>query len=404
MGDAVTGEEPKEIPNEPEDMYRQVKSDISINEAHHEVERAIINKEELDEAASSMENIYHTAITFEHDADLAKGMHLACAKVVGDAIENPAYPLGYYSTNPEASMESFVSSISDTIEKIWQAIINFYNKITRAIRSFLKNLFGGVANLRRWSERLQKRLDDMDGSEELMSVGISVSKPHKLAIGGELDVEILTDGASNVNNVLVSKYDALVEDTRKGYENLESWFKKKDASGIDTLRRIVKRDNEQRETIYEKVLGKVKFPGDYTIKVLFGGSGNDFPMPTRYDVVKSENAKGYRGRGTIAGLDRKEIQEQLTIINNIIEVIERHEKSVEEIEKVRGEVKDAADKWVDEADKGVLNGELTKMDVRSALRISTNNTIKSLISINKYLYEYASAYMEVLEKSLDRYK
>ncbi len=404
MGDTVTGEEPNEVPENPEDMLRQVKSDVSISEVHHEVERAIIDKEELETAASTMESIYHTAITFEHDADLAKGMHLACAKVVGDAIENPAYPLGYYNANPEASMESFVSTLSDTIEKIWRAIINVYNKISQAIRSFLKNLFGGVANLRRWSERLQKQLDDMDGSEEMMSVGIALSKPGKLAIEGELTRETLLNGASNVNNVLVAKYDAFIEDTRNSYENLANWFKKKDAGKIDTLRRMVQRDNEQRETIYEKIVDKIKLPGDYTIKVLFGGSTKDFPMPTRYEVVKSENAKDFRGRGTLPGLDRNQVQEQLDIVNNIIDVIERHEKSIEDIEKLRDETKEAADKWVDEAEKGVLEGELTKMDVRSALRISTNNTIKGLISINKYLYDYTSAYMEALEKSLERYK
>ena len=405
MGDTVTGQEVVETPKDPEDMYRQVKSDVSISEVHHEVERAIINKEELDEAAQTLENIHHTSVTLEHDAGLARGMHLACTKVVGTALDNPADPLAFYNANPEASMESFVGSIKETIAKIWQAIVNFFKKITEAIKSFFKRLFGGVSNQREWIDKLKSRINQIKKSEyEASTAAVHLSKASLLAIDGELNPDNVMRGANAVDTVLVGNYDKFVEDHYSGYENLLDWFKKGDSSKIDLLWRIVNRKNEQREKLLEQSMRKATLPGCMTLKMIFATSNRDFPMPTRYEVGKAEKCKDYRGNGTMFGMNIDKLEELLSLVEGVVDVVEKHEDTINEIESLREATKKAADDWLDSAEKSAIDGVLTKMDIRSALRIATNSSIKGLVSINEYLYKYSSATLELIDKNLDRYK
>lgn len=308
------------------------------------------------------------------------------------------------------SMESIVDSetavdglqvsmekMGDTIKKIWEAIKRTIVRAMTAIADFFAKLFGSTGKLRARNESIRKRLTALK-DEKAKKDTIEVAGAHQLHLDGKLTPEVIKSGTSSV---IKNVGETIGELTKFTYEINMAMVHLADLP-IKQTDKFVEAHEETLKTADAKVsklLGTkadqaAKLPGDMMFMAHAKSIGKSIALPK---ITSHPKAVAYSGKGSIDTPTPTFAIDLCNDVDKIIDIMEKREGEVKKMNEGRKKAVAEADKWIKEADKGVVEGWLSKTTVNLFTGALTSTSTTGVQSAYSYMFAYARKLMGLSE-------
>lgn len=304
-----------------------------------------------------------------------------------------------------------VEELNKTIKKIWEAIVNAFNKVVEYVKSFVAALFDGTERLLQRADSLEKRLNGVKGTPKAdAKITGSVVKALSDSKGAskETALKFLAQGpkvAASVAAVakIANAGDVNIKEVVQSKEKFDGFSLK--ATAVPGSEKLTESAPEGLEWI---TLGGREVPGNKRIAVTVAKSelkgAEAFAAGSKFSVrIVPANAKLDLKDASLAVLSKEEGLSAVGEVRSTVKAIIAQKNAADALSKsvtqLISEARSAATMG-NEEDKEITGRSRT---VQGFLTASVNTSVKASVVILKEATTMAKAGLDYVEASLKEF-
>lgn len=381
---------------------------LDIQESAHTLEMIGYQLSELDHAHATLESM---SVSLESllekderglDRVAAEGYAIAARAVLGDAMPQPVASLESFGGATESAHATQITleGLVEGAKKLWETIKRVVVNAIRAVRDYFAKIFTGVDGLNKNINALTAKVNAAESGKLVVTAEggkFKVARGSDISWNGKVDGASVLAGMKAVDDNVVKPVSGMTDASETLYKDVISAFK---GGKLESVQEAIKAAKKAGETLGATDETATALPGAYELKTKIEVGAEGYMVSASVDIKRSsDQVKDVE----VDVYSLADIKKMLAGVATMVGAINKKQKTIDAIVKMRQDLTKEVDKWAADLEAGRIKTEITKAQAGHVMRSAQSDLVSSVAKMTNFLFSYVRAILTAANSALGAY-